>query len=44
MRRRRGDHDERHLRGADPVSLATALSVWLPGRIRLIRAQPTVRM
>jgi hypothetical protein len=35
---------ERNLRGADPVSLATALSVWLPGRIRLIRAQPTVRM
>jgi hypothetical protein len=29
---------ERRLAGADPVALATGLSVWLPGRIRLIRA------
>lgn len=29
---------ERPLAGADPVALATGLSVWLPGRIRLIRA------
>jgi hypothetical protein len=28
---------ERRLRGADPVTVATALSVWLPGRIRLVR-------
>jgi hypothetical protein len=28
---------ERRLAGADPVALATGLSVWLPGRIRLIR-------
>jgi hypothetical protein len=29
---------ERRLARADPVALATGLSVWLPGRIRLIRA------
>jgi hypothetical protein len=29
---------ERRLAGADPTALATGLSVWLPGRIRLIRA------
>ncbi len=29
---------ERRLAGVDPVALATGLSAWLPGRIRLIRA------
>lgn len=28
---------ERRLTGADPVTVATALSVWLPGRVRLVR-------